>query len=75
LTEPAAPRHRGLPRRLDAAAQPAELSTEDNFKRVFYEFMATLTERMDQNGVRLYTTIENSLIAAANGQLYADEII
>ena len=77
LEEPAAPRARRPPRRIDGGSQPAVLSVENHFKLVFYEFLdtitGTVTERMNQKGMQLYTTIENSLIAAGNGQLSADE--
>ena len=78
VDQPAVPRNRRPPRRLDDGSQPVQLEPADHFKRQFYELldiaMSTMTQRLQQPSLNVYTNIEKSLIAAANGQLSSSDM-
>jgi len=78
LDQPAVPRKRRPPRRIDDGSQPVQLEPADYFKRQFYELldivMSTMTQRLQQPSLNLYANIETSLIAAANGQLSSNDL-
>ena len=70
LSEPALPRVRRPPRRLDAGAEPHVHSIpKDFYRKTYFEFAdaikGELTRRFDQENYKLYMRVEQFLIHAA----------
>lgn len=73
IDEPAVPRLRRPPRRIDSGSDPAAFSPHDYYKAIFFEFLdtivGTMTERLEQRGLEIYRTIDNTPVEAGNGRM------
>ena len=78
LESPSVPRQRRRPARFDQGAPPVQLDVQQYFKIMFYQLLdyaiGTITSRIEQPGMALYTNAEETIMSAANRQLSPEAI-
>ena len=78
LERPSVPRQRRRPARFDQGAPPVQLDVQHYFKMMFYQLLdfaiGTISSRIEQPGLTLYTNAEETILSAANRQLSPEEI-
>ena len=80
VSEPALPRRRKVPKRLDDGTAEHEYpaTTEDHFRQIYYEaldlIISCITDRFDQPGYRIYHKVQDLILKAAKQQDYQDEL-
>ncbi|KAI8487209.1 tRNA selenocysteine 1-associated protein 1 [Branchiostoma belcheri] len=77
IGEPALPRYRRQPRRLDDGSQPHRHdSPKDFYRQIYFQacdlLVGELTDRFDQDFLKPVLAIENVLLSAANGDDFSD---
>ena len=74
---PTMPRVRRPPRRIDEGALPCTQTIEEYFRVVFFQFLdniiETMNERLNQQCLQLYATVEDIIISSANNATTSPE--
>ena len=80
--EPALPRKRKIPRRINDGADPHQYGTPEDFHRQHYfqasdEVTNQLSRRFDQKGIKIVAEVEKTLVFAAclNEEIVVSEVI
>ena len=73
--QPCLPRKRFIPRRIDEGCLPHTFDTpKDYYRQVYYScldtIIGTVNERFDQPCLKIYTSIEQTLLRAVSGENY-----
>ncbi len=80
VNDPALPRKRKRPARFNEGTAPAEfsLSVEDHYRKVFFEvvdhLIGAITDRFDQPGYKIYSSLEQLLLKGVGGKPIEEEL-